>query len=446
MAFGSPDAGVMVGELGFLFNTQDRGLHINVVGPPNAAPNVAWNAVSMPTPTDAFAVGTVGSVAVSHDSGLTWAFLTVPVPEQLTAVQFLDAQNGFIAATNDLLFTTNNGGASWSIVSLAMTGNISALAFRDPQHGVVTGAFGQVAWTQDGLNYGLSFLDLPFTLFGAAYPAPGVVIVAGDFGALSHSLNQGGSFFDLASPTGAPIQAVQFLDHQNGFLGGGASAGTIWGTHDGAQSFDAQFSGAPSVLGLTFPDRLHGYAVGGSGTVLATDTGGESTCRSDADCADAGNEGIQCLAGACQACTEDSRCGPACQPCPLSTPTCYGAYCGACLNDLDCPADGGYCVLGYLPGAELGRHRRRCPGDGGEGGGGDGGGRRRGRHHRRHHRWQDQYRRQRRHHRFDQMGDCASDPSLCPKSGCASVSGGGAEALVAAALALVFCRPRRRRS
>jgi len=451
VAFGSQDAGVMVGELGFLYNTQDRGQHLSVVGPSGAGPGVGWTAVSMPTPTDAFAVGTQGSIAVSHDSGLTWAFLEVPVPEDLTAVQFMDALNGVVAASGGLLFTTDNGGLSWNLVSTEMEGQVHALAYNDPQHGVAAGDFGQIAWTVDGQNYAVSSLDIPFTIFGAAYPAAGVVLVSGEGGALSHSLNQGQAFFDLAPPTGASINALFFFDHQNGYLGGGAGAGTIWGTHDGAQSFEAQFTGAPSILGLSFADQTHGYAVGGNGTLLSTDTGGENDCQSDADCADAGSDGVQCVAGACQPCTEDENCGPACGPCTISNPICYGDYCGACLSDLDCPADGGYCVLGVCQVPKI-YDLDAGPGDGGEEGDGGvedgggsgttgggttggttGGGTSTGKA----------------STTGASMGDCTTDPSLCHKSGCGTTQGGGegggAEAIVATALALAFCWPRRRR-
>ncbi len=265
------------------------------------------------------------------------------------------------------------------------------------------------------------------------------------------SIKARAAFFSLASPTGLAIGALVFFDHQNGILGGGLSSGTIWGTHDGAQSFDTQFQGAPSVLGISFPDGMNGYAVGGSGTLLATDTGGESSCQSDGDCADAGNEGIQCVAGACEPCTEDQRCGATCTPCPISTPTCYGAYCGSCLSDFDCPSDGGYCVLGICQVPTM-YDLDAGPGDGGEsdggegdGGAGDGGtsgttgggigttgggGTTGGRG----------------TTGSSTAGNCSTDPSLCHSSGCGCTSGGGAEAIVATALAFAFCWPRRRRT
>ncbi len=189
--------------------------------------------------------------------------------------------------------------------------------------------------------------------------------------------------------------------------------------------------------------------MGGSGTLLSTDTGGENDCQSNADCADAGHDGAHCLAGVCQPCTEDQVCGPACGPCPVSSPFCYGGYCGACLSDLDCPADGGYCVLGVCQ-VPIIYDLDAGPGDGGEegdggvddgggsgttGGGTTGGTTGRG--------------------TSTGRGSTTGSMSACDggvchaSSGCGTTSeggGGGAEAILATALAFAFCWPRRRGS
>jgi photosystem II stability/assembly factor-like uncharacterized protein len=461
VAFGSLDAGVMVDEFGFLYNTQDRGQHIQLVGPPDAGSSVSWYAVSMPTPTDAFAVGTQASFAVSHDSGRTWAFVPVPLAtelvQDLTAVQFLDAQRGFLGASpsannaegGGVIYVTANGGAAWQSYGSGLSSSAAAhaMAFTDLQHGAIVGDFGEVGWTTDGQTFSPSFA-IGDDLRAVACPATGLLITAGDFGALAHSLDQGANFYSLVPPTNASLNAMVFFDHQNGVFGGGLSSGSIYGSHDGAQSFETQFTGATSILGMSFVDRLHGYAVGGGGALLVTDTGGEPACATAADCADGGNYGVECLSGVCQQCTEDSRCGPTCAACPANSPVCYGAYCGSCVNDLDCPEDGGYCVLGVCqvprtfdldggPDAGDGGEEPDAGDGGGNGtgtttGGGAGttgapstasttgttGG---------------------------APATCATDPSLCKSSGCGCTQGGGAEAVLATALALAFCWPRRRR-
>ena len=352
VAFGSVDAGVLIAD-GYLYATADRGQHLAQVGPSPGGVAFGWHALSMPTPSDVFAVGINATVAVSHDSGQTWQLLAnVPAGnDDLLAVQFFDVLHGVVAGANGVVLSTVNGGTTWTPFTSMVTTDVTALAFLDPQHGVVGGNSAEVQWTLDGKTLSTSKADFGRNVLAAAYPATGVALVGGNSGALAHSLDQGLNFFDLTAPSQSNVTALLFLDHQNGYLAVGPPVGTIFVTHDAAQSFGVQFTGATSVLALSFPKQPtgfgNGFAVGAGGALLATQSGGEAVCHADADCgSDAGVAyGFQCLAGACRPCTEDARCGPSCQPCQSPTPTCYGGYCAACLSDLDC-ASPGYCVLG----------------------------------------------------------------------------------------------------
>ncbi len=345
MAFGSLDAGVLVVDE-YLYATADRGQHLAIVGPPDSGVAYGWLGVAMASATEAYAVGITGTAAVSHDQGQTWAMLPTGTLEDLQAVQFLpDSGTGWAVGVLGTLLSTTNGGQSWTKLTTGSTGALTEVAFLDPQHGLVGGQFGTLDATLNGTHFQRANLSLSGNVTGLAYAAPGVALMCGDDGSLAHSTNQGLDFYGLATPAVTKgFGALAFVSRQNGWLAGNAPQGNLWATSDGAQSFGLQFAGGQSLHALSFVDATHGYAAGGGGTLLATDSAGGPACAQDADCADAGFAGIGCVGGACVPCTTDDRCGAGCLPCAAPTAYCYGAYCGACENDLQCLP--GYCVLG----------------------------------------------------------------------------------------------------
>src|ERR1700733_9827933 len=69
-------------------------------------------------------------------------------------------------------------------------------------------------------------------------------------------------------PQGVSVNAVAVFGSQEWLVG---ALGTIAITTDGAQSFAAQSSGTSANLnGVFFFDANHGWAVGDSGTIVAT--------------------------------------------------------------------------------------------------------------------------------------------------------------------------------
>jgi len=232
-----------------------------------------------------------------------------------------------------------------------------AIAFSDELHGVVAGDFGYAYFTATGSNTSSSWIPsstLPAyqTFRGAAVAPPGSVYLVGESGLFMVSHDQGQTFTALASPTVDDLTAVHFRDRLNGYVvTSGTAGGSVLATHDGAQTFTAQFTGGPALLALSFPDSLHGFAAGAAGTLISTATAGEGSCQSSSDCPtdDTGVLGYVCTAGACTPCSTDNSCTAACTACVVPNQFCYTGYCGSCLTSAGCVAPA-ICIEGVCQG------------------------------------------------------------------------------------------------
>jgi MYXO-CTERM domain-containing protein len=432
VSFGSSLVGlIVVGTQ--LWRTEDGAHTFTQVGPTPMGAPPTWNAVHMPTATDAYVVGPAAQFAASHDSGKTWTFLFPPTPPtgDLQAVFFVDAMHGFAAGTGGIVLSTQNGGLSLQSVQLPTSITLTALAFSDQFHGVTSGQFGRTFFTFDGTTWYQSTLtpDAFNNVLGAAVAPPSSVYLVGQNGLFYASGDQGQSFNVLGAPVAGDLTAITFRDRLNGYLltsDTATSTGLLLATHDGTKTFTSQLAGAPGLLAVSFADSLHGFVAGVSGTLLGTQTGGEGACQTRSDCPidDAGVLGYTCASGACIPCSADKVCTASCMPCVIPNPFCFTGYCGTCLTPAGCAAPA-MCVQGIcqgpLPfdgGIDAGVDAGSTP-DAGEDGGGDAG--------------------------IDagMGGDGGSGSG--GGCGCGSTSGTAPEIVLAAIALLAFFSPRRRR-
>ncbi|MHB1843831.1 MAG: WD40/YVTN/BNR-like repeat-containing protein [Deltaproteobacteria bacterium] len=354
LAFGDALHGVVVAG-GVLYYTQNGGVSLLPGSiPPSSQPSrpfVAWQAVSMPTTTTAFAVGTGGGVAVSHDAGQSWSWLSDQASftvVDLSAVYFIDGQVGYAAGAQGSILATRNGGQTWAGETTPAFGTLRALWFATPDVGAAVGDNGAIVLTRNGMAWAAANVPpgLP-TLRGISGLAAGKIYAVGDRGTSLVSLDQGQTWYPEPAFANADLGAIAMLDRLNGFLIA-SHPGQILVTRDGAQSWQRQQGGVPSLSALAFTDLLHGFVGGTSGALLGTVTGGEASCAQSADCADAGASsglGYACVQGACSPCNLETSCTQSCTPCAAPVPFCLGTFCGQCLADKDCD-DGGTCIAG----------------------------------------------------------------------------------------------------
>ncbi|WP_420232368.1 WD40/YVTN/BNR-like repeat-containing protein [Pseudomonas sp. ABY48] len=184
------------------------------------------------------AVGERGIVLLSDDAGVNWRQAKVPVSVSLTAVQFVDAEQGWAVGHLGVVLHTQDGGETWQkqldgqrAIALAVQlaerdvdqpGGASHLAqarrlledgpdkpfldlyFSDRLHGYVVGAYNQIYRTDDGgRNWQpwMRHVDNPqgLNLYGMRALGNDLWLV-GERGLLLRSSDAGQSFQAMKSP------------------------------------------------------------------------------------------------------------------------------------------------------------------------------------------------------------------------------------------------------
>lgn len=253
------------------------------------------------------AVGERGIVLLSTDAGKQWRQVPVPVSVGLTAVSFVDANNGWIVGHGGVVLATTDGGSTWTKqldgrqVAAAMLKDAQASAdaraiadaqrlvadgadkpflavhFFDAQHGLVIGAYNLAFATEDG---GKSWqpvsrrLDNPRGLHLYAVRARGdLVVIAGEQGLVLRSTDRGRTYQRLAVPYKGSYFALELLSNDDIVLAG--LRGNAWKSSDGGETWSAVKVPVPVSLTTSAVDAKGRLWMGNqAGMIMAYD--GES--------------------------------------------------------------------------------------------------------------------------------------------------------------------------
>lgn len=238
------------------------------------------------------AVGERGIVLLSDDNGLSWRQAAVPVSVSLTAVQFVDADNGWAVGHGGVVLASRDGGEHW-VVQLdgvraaqlelaAATAELPkasdqeaasarvqtaerlvaegadkpflALQFIDAQHGLIVGAYGLALRTEDGGNSWHSLvgqIDNPMGAHLSAIAQQGEHwFLAGEQGYLARSDDSGRWFSQLHSPYPGSFFTLQLGD--DGVLLVAGLKGNAFASRDLGQSFQP----VPVNMPVSFSDAI----------------------------------------------------------------------------------------------------------------------------------------------------------------------------------------------
>jgi photosystem II stability/assembly factor-like uncharacterized protein len=277
--------GLAIADNGSSLRTADGGQTWVNNSPLTFSSNFKRRARFLPGTDLGWVTSETNTIFYTTNRGQTWS---APAPQtsmpinQPADVCFVDTQRGWAVSGayslegQPAIFRTTNGGQSWQ--GIAGTGGYGLLAVafsKDGRHGVATGYNGVfmtsadagATWSRHNLNAvsfirRLVFLDDGTTVFGAS-----------DGGVVLRSSDQGRSWQEIATATGADLKDLFFTSKLRGWAVG--KNGTILKTVDGGLSWLTQNSGTRAdFLGLHFLDDSTGWVVGSNGTVLVTVNGG----------------------------------------------------------------------------------------------------------------------------------------------------------------------------
>jgi photosystem II stability/assembly factor-like uncharacterized protein len=98
------------------------------------------------------AVGDRGHILLSDDNAASWTQAKVPTKQMLTAVFFIDEQNGWAVGHDSQILATTDGGATWTkqFEDLEREAPLLDIWFKDRNNGYAVGAYGALLETTDG--------------------------------------------------------------------------------------------------------------------------------------------------------------------------------------------------------------------------------------------------------------------------------------------------------
>lgn len=232
-----------------------------------------------------------GRLYRSRDSGSTWEALALPAQVgEVRAIQFLDDRvgwlvgqhctaDGMIAFCDATLFGTLDGGQSWTH-RIGGRETDPLWAFADENVGIHLAWDDVIYRTADGGRSWAAVTSRPAGPHSGAHAIyfqdamRGWILPKNRPGRLVRTLDGGLTWTEVPVPLAASNpSAMHFADAQTGWI---VSGGTIARTDDGGATWRIQSTDIGAQLtGVFALDKLHAWAVGTVGSVLATQTGGE---------------------------------------------------------------------------------------------------------------------------------------------------------------------------
>jgi len=248
------------------------------------------------------AVGERGAILLSDDQGAHWRQArAVPVSVTLTAVQFVDARQGWAVGHQGVVLHSEDGGEHWvrqldgqqaaqltleearaggdarriaeaeRAVAEGSDKPLLALSFRDAQHGLVAGAFNLLLRTDDGGRHWTSQaaqLDNPKAAHLYALARQGqTLLIAGEQG-LVLSSDDGGVHFQRSQTPYDGSFFTAAVEPDGAWLVAGLR-GHAYRSRDGGRSWQALSEVAPvGITAVTQDTRGRLWLVNQAGEVM----------------------------------------------------------------------------------------------------------------------------------------------------------------------------------
>lgn len=230
-----------------------------------------------------WAVGDVGTLITSTDLGETWSTVSGlgASAYSLKAITFADAMHGWIVGSLGFGLRTIDGGATWSRMTISTSDPLNAVSFSGTLDGWIVTNTGLIFGTHDGgvSWYAAGAVAGGTPLNGVARQSLTLALAVGNLSVVArHAADADSSDWGLV-PFGdgtRTFSGVAFPTSTLAFAAGTRlGSGMIMRSDDGGQTWGDQ--AANSTFGLSaiwFVDSIRGWAVGKSGQIRHTATGG----------------------------------------------------------------------------------------------------------------------------------------------------------------------------
>lgn len=293
VSFVDANTGAAVGAGGMIVHTADGGQTWTI----QKGGGFDLYAVDLVDTNAGTAVGLMEQIYRTVDGGDTWIRQndqpSDPSLARLYGVGFFDAQKGIAVGTKGTILRTVDGGDNWDRSTYAQELALRDVFFASSNTAYIVGDQGTILKTSDG---GVNWVEQTSGVTGALLRVFFVdqntgwivgkslpeIYGAGD-GVVLHTTDGGSTWTQQDSGTGFPLRHVSFLNSSSGMAVGGWGCDNCTGTHgaviirtdDGGTNWIIQEVETTNTLyGVSMIDLSTAVAVGRSGTILRTTTGG----------------------------------------------------------------------------------------------------------------------------------------------------------------------------
>jgi photosystem II stability/assembly factor-like uncharacterized protein len=208
------------------------------------------------------AIGELGTVIRSTDTGETWKLINLGTETNLVSLSFADEQTGYILGINGTVFKTTDCGINWSVQNPGIKTIYYSICFVDKDTGFVAGYYGTILKTTDGGNtWAKKNSKTISTLNKIIFLNNKIGFAVGKEGVVVKTTDSGNTWKGASISSGIDLKSIFFTDENNGWTI--TANGKIYKTTDGGDNWVEQYSNSSmSYTSLWFADLNNGKVWG----------------------------------------------------------------------------------------------------------------------------------------------------------------------------------------
>jgi PKD repeat protein/photosystem II stability/assembly factor-like uncharacterized protein len=269
--FENANTGYAVGAMGTILKTADSGTTwtSQLSGTTNGL-----NSIYFTDANTGYAVGQNGTILKTSDGGTNWIIQTSGTLNVLFSIYFVNSNTGYTVGQNGTILKTIDGGTNWSTQTSGTLNFLRSVCFIDANTGYTVGIPGTILKTTDGgVSWTAQTAGTINNLVSVKITGPNTAYIVGDAGTILKTTDGGASWISQKSNTINALLSVYTASQDTVYAVG--YYGTILKTTDGGTNWTTLASGTGYILrSVCFTDTNTGYAVGVNGTILKTTNGG----------------------------------------------------------------------------------------------------------------------------------------------------------------------------